>query len=261
MVDQNFMRRIAPFLVLEVLKAHTDAEHGLKVTQIVDLTEKDYGITLNRKAVSSILNDLLELSEIPEEYSWKNPMRFSIKYDVVPRSTGDIRENWRLCHEFEDAEIRMLVDLIESVPMYPDRRLREKLQSLNPSYRYSGAKEPVGTKVLNKQMPITLDCIDKAIRDEKKITFHYGEATDEQTGERVLHTVSPYKTTFRNGIYYLVAHDEDMDEMVCLCISKVFDAEMTDAPAKDYHSVNSLAKWQYSLEQFFRDKISVHVGG
>jgi len=55
--------------------------------------------------------------------------------------------------------------------------------------------------------------------------------------------------------------DEDMDEMVCLCISKVFDAEMTDAPAKDYHSVNSLAKWQYSLEQFFRDKISVHVGG
>jgi len=99
MVDHNFMRRMAPFLVLEILKNHTDEEHGLKVSQIVELMEKDYSININRKSVSSILNDLLELSEIPQEYDWKNPMPFSIKFDVTQRSTGDIRENWRLCKE------------------------------------------------------------------------------------------------------------------------------------------------------------------
>ena len=256
MVDQNFMRRIAPFLVLEVLKAHTDAEHGLKVTQIVALVEEDYGIALNRKAVSSILNDLLELSEIPEEYSWKNPMRFSIKYDVVPRSTGDIRENWRICHEFEDAEIRMLIDLLESVPMYPDRRLREKLQSLNPSYRYSGAKELVRTKVLQKQIPITLDCIDKAIREEKKITFHYGGAPDEKTGERVLYTVSPYKTTFCDGIYYLIGYEENADAITHFKIHIIRDVEMTEASAKDYHTVESAAKWQYDFRLYMKNYIA-----
>ena len=40
MTDHNFMKRMAPFLVLEILKKYTDEEHGLKASQIVELMEK-----------------------------------------------------------------------------------------------------------------------------------------------------------------------------------------------------------------------------
>ena len=72
MADLNFIKRMAPFLVLEILKNHTDDTHGLKLTQVVELLEEDYGVTMERKAVSRILNDLYELTEISQAYSWKH---------------------------------------------------------------------------------------------------------------------------------------------------------------------------------------------
>ena len=97
MVDHNFMRRVTPFLVLEILRHHTDEDHGLKVTQIVELLQKDYSITIERKALSRILVDLWELSQIPENYDWKYPVPFTIRCKVTRRSTGDIRDDWRFC--------------------------------------------------------------------------------------------------------------------------------------------------------------------
>ena len=84
MADLNFMKRMAPFLVLEILKNHTDDTHGLKLTQAVDLLKEDYGVTMERKAVSRILNDLYELTEISQAYSWKHPMPYTIKFPLTP---------------------------------------------------------------------------------------------------------------------------------------------------------------------------------
>lgn len=257
MTDQNFMRRMAPFLVLEILKKYTDEEHGLKASQIVELMEKDYGININRKSVSSILNDLLELSEIPQEYDWKNPMPFSIKFDVIPRSNGDIRENWRLCKEFEDGEIRLLTDLVKAVPGYPHRRLYEKLQRLGSPLWKSGPQMPA-TLYSYRQMPATVDCIDKAIRSGRKISFHCIFAPEEENGERTVYTVSPYMTAFYKGNYYLVGYDDTRANMACFRIGVILDAQIVDAPAKDYHSVSSLAQWNFRLDHYLRHIVALH---
>ena len=242
MVDHNFMRRISPFLVLEVLKTHTDEEHGLKVTEIVELMRRDYNLEVDRKAVSRILNELLEMSEIPEEYDWKNPMRFSIKYDVIPRSTGDIRENWRICHEFEDAEIRLLMDLLESVQGYPTRRLMEKLQRLGSSQMREHGCHSTSTKDENKQMPASVDCFVKAIRDSKKVTFDYCAS-----GDTTKHTVSPYHMAIRDGVYYLIGYDEDKEDITRFETHKIRNAEMLDEPLKDYHTVKGTCSQQYDI--------------
>jgi hypothetical protein len=248
MVDYNFMRRMAPFLVLEILKNHTDEEHGLKVSQIVALMEEDYGITLNRKAVSSILNDLLELSEIPQEYSWKNPMKFSIKFDVVPRSSGDIRENWRLCKEFEEGEIRLLTDLVKTVPGYPHRRLLEKLQRLGGVSMQNRSLIQESRDTVNHQMPVNMDYIERAIQRSRKIIFDYD--THEQ-----YHTVSPYKMVFRNGNYYLICYDEDIEDMALFRVEKIKNAVPLEEPAKDYRTVSTMARWNYSVDAYLEHYI------
>ena len=239
MVDHNFMKRMAPFLVLEILKAYTDEQHGLKVTEIVELLNKDYSVSMERKAVSRILNDLYELSEISENYDWKNPMRFTILCKEHSRSNGNIRENWRLCKEFEDAEIRLLSDLVVSVPAYPSARLLKKLQRLGSS----GLPLPGFAKIgaINHQMPICIDCIEQAMQKGMKIAFDYGKRRT---------TVSPYKMAFRSGIYYLVCFDENKDDMAIFQIEHMHNAVMLDAPTKDYHMVKGSSQWGYDLEHY-----------
>lgn len=249
MVDHNFMRRMAPFLVLELLKNHTDEEHGLKVSQIVELMAMDYGININRKSVSSILNDLLELSEIPQEYDWKNPMPFSIKFDVIPRSNGDIRENWRLCKEFEDTEVQMLMDLVLSVKGYPHRRLLEKLQRLGGVSAQSRSVIQENRDTINRQMPVNMDYIERTIQRSRKLMFDYD--THKQ-----YHTVSPYKMEFRNGNYYLICYDEDKNDMELFRVEKIKNAVPLEEPAKDCRTVSALARWNYSVDAYLEHYIS-----
>jgi hypothetical protein len=179
-------------------------------------------------------------------------MKFSIKFDVVPRSSGDIRENWRLCKEFEDGEIRLLTDLVKAVPGYPHRRLYEKLQRLGSPLWKSSPQMPA-TLYSYRQMPATVDCIDKAIRSGRKISFHCIFAPEEET-----YSVSPYMTAFYKGNYYLVGYDDTRANMVCFRIGVILDAQIVDAPAKDYHSVSSLAQWNFRLDHYLRHIVALH---
>lgn len=237
-MDSNFIKRIAPFLVLEILKAHTNENHGLKVTEIVGLLQQDYEVVLERKSVSRILGDLLELSEVPRDYDWKNPMPFSIKFDLIPRSNGDIRENWRICKAFEDSEIRLLMDLVKSVPGYPKDRLTAKLQRLGSNSRKQGLQVETACAT-NKQMPVTIDCIEQAIQAEKKMSFCYRLYQKGKTENSVVYVVSPYMTAFCEGNYYLVSFNETEGQMACFEVDRIYEAKLMDEHAKDYHMVCS----------------------
>ena len=254
MADHNFMRRMAPFLVLEILKNHTDAEHGLKVTQVVELLEEDYGVTMERKAVSRILNDLYELTEISESYSWKHPMPYTIAYDSVPRSSSEIKENWHLYkRSFDDVELQLLMDAVQTVKGYPTAGLVEKLPklgslSMQKSYRKQG--QTLGGVSLGNSMRYSMDAIMRAIRVEKKLTFYYENAEGQQV-------VSPYKMTLRNGFYYLVCFDENKDDMAIFQIEYMSNATVLDTPAKDYHMVKGASRWQYDLQQYLDQSLSL----
>lgn len=244
MADLNFMKRMAPFLVLEILKNHTDDTHGLKLTQVVELLEEDYGVTMERKAVSRILNDLYELTEISQAYSWKHPMPYTIKFDTRPRSSGDIRENWRIYKTFEDVEVRLLSDAVQTVQGYPTGRVMDKLRQMGSISMQNALRQIPAASHGNTLMPSTMDNIERAIRAEKKLAFNY-QGVEEQL------VVSPYKMVLRNGIYYLVCYDEGKGDMAVFRIEHMSNAVMLELAAKDYHMVKGASRWQYDLEQFF----------
>lgn len=244
MADLNFMKRMAPFLVLEILKNHTDDTHGLKLTQVVELLEEDYGVTMERKAVSRILNDLYELTEISQAYSWKHPMPYTIKFDTRSRSSGDIRENWRIYKTFEDVEVRLLSDAVQTVQGYPTGRVMDKLRQMGSISMQNALRQIPAASHGNTLMPSTMDNIERAIRAEKKLAFNY-QGVEEQL------VVSPYKMVLRNGIYYLVCYDEGKGDMAVFRIEHMSNAVMLELAAKDYHMVKGASRWQYDLEQYF----------
>lgn len=247
MVDHIFMKHMAPFLVLEILKNHTDDEHGLKVTQITELLEADYSVTMERKAVSRILNDLYELTEISEAYSWKNPMPYSIKYDGRFRSSSEIKENWRIGKPFDDVEIQLLTDAAQTVKGYPIAGLTEKLQKLGSPAMQKSRQTTEGSP-LGNSMRYSMDAIMRSIRAEKKLAFDYAGADGRQV-------VSPYKMALRGGIYYLVCYDERKNDMAIHQIEYMHNAVILDAPAKDHHMVKGASQWNYALDTYLDQHI------
>ena len=247
MVDHNFMKRVAPFLVLEILKAHTDEEHGLKVTQVVELLEQDYSVTMERKAVSRVLNDLYELTEISKSYNWKNPMPYSIKYDTISRSSSEIKDNWRVCKPFDDVEVQVLMDALRTVQGYPTAGLMEKVQKLGSHAMQKGNSSTDG-KPSGNSMRYNMDAIMRAIREEKKITFGY-QGTEEQC------VVSPYKMALRDGVYYLACFDESKNEMAVNQIEYMTNVQMLEASVKDYRMVKGASQWNYDLGYFLDIKL------
>lgn len=242
MADHNFMKRMTPFLILEILKNHTDDTHGLQVSQVVELLEEDYAVTMERKAVSRILNDLYELTQMAEAYSWKHPMPYTILCDTKRRSTGDIRGNWRIYKPFEDVEVRLLTDAVQAVQGYPTGRVVEKLRGLGSLSMQNTLRKSPATGRENAGMPYTMDEIERAIRAEKKLAFE-----DRKEGHLV---VSPYHMALRHGVYYLVCYHEAKGNLAVFRVEDLRHATMLDAAAKDYHMVKGASRWHYDLTQF-----------
>lgn len=249
MADHNFMKRMAHLLVLEILKNHTDDTHGLQLNQVVAFLQEDYGLTMDRKAVSRILNDLYELTEIPSDYSWKHPMPYTIGFDTRHRSTGDIRENWHLYKDFEDVEVRLLADAVQAVHGYPTNRVLKKLRQLGSLSMQNSFRSLPPASRGNTRMPATMDTVDKAIRGERKLAFDHPD-----TGQRLV--VSPYQMALRGGIYYLICYDDSKGDMAIFRVEHMGNPAVLEAPAKDYHMVRGASRWHYDLAQYLERSLS-----
>ena len=82
-------KKLALLRILEILKKHSDYKHPLTQEEIANLLERDYGILIERKAISRNLSLLKEAG-----------------YDIESGRNGCYLNE----REFEDSELRMLID-------------------------------------------------------------------------------------------------------------------------------------------------------
>lgn len=268
----NLIKRMSHFLVLEILGAYTDLEHGLKVSEIVELLEQNYGVPMERKAVSRILNDLKALSDIPDNHSnWKLPMKYTILCDESPRRTGAIRDNWRLQGAFEDAEVRLLTDALLSVPNNRSERLLDKLKKLGSMQLRSNNRyiEALRENVTgNWEIPANVDALNRAIIKGRKVRFCYYEyGLDKKLHPRLTgegkprqYTVSPYQMLFRNGFYYLICNYDRYEDIAHYRIDRIRSVEVLEEPAKPFKSLAETKGWKLDIRQYVDEHIHMYSG-
>lgn len=126
MVDGKKMMNIC---ILEILRKYTDSEHTMDQKDIIKKLETEYGMKVDRKSVKSNLMNLvdfgynLECTEIEREN--KNG------------ETEILTKDWYYNHEFDDAELRMLIDSIlfsKTIPRNQAQELIEKIKGLSNVY-------------------------------------------------------------------------------------------------------------------------------
>ena len=194
-------------IVLErIFNKLTDAEHGLTMPQIIEELEKN-GIKAERK---SIYDDIEALGDLGIEID--SVMEgFRCYYSLANR-------------QFEIAELKMLVDAIQSSNFLTERKSKElikKLENCTSEYEAKKLQRQVYVngriKTMNESIYYNVDNIHTAIATDRKISFKYfnwdinKEPKYRNNGEDYI--ISPWALLWESDNYYLIGYDEKADLM------------------------------------------------
>ncbi len=247
-------KKLALLRVLHILEYYTDEEHPLKQEEIVRYLERDYGISVERKAVGRYVSLLKEAYDYPN-----SPITI-----VSDKRKGTYIEQ----RAFEDAELRMLIDGVRSsryITARHSKQLIDKLCSLSNKYFRSNVKNVYSvndwSKTDNYDLFYNVELIDEAIEKGRKITFDYYKYRWDKTMKKTAtHSVSPYQLILHNQRYYLMSYNERFGEIRYYRIDHIRDMQIEETAITPLRSLEGYKNgidyraFSSSLPYMFSDK-------
>lgn len=242
--------------ILDILRRYTDADHRLSQQDILKILHDDYDMDVGRKAVKRNLDDLIEFGyeiEYSEEIRRKrNPKTGEV--EDIP-----LTSDYYLVREFTDSELRLLIDSVmcsRYIPRAQGKDLVEKLEHLSSRYFRSRIKHISvisDTAPQNRQLFLTIEALDEAISEGKKVEFSYNEyGTDKELhlrrnsdGEVRRYTVNPYRMVAVNGKYYLICSAFDYDNISHYRLDRISDITVSRERARPMREIKGL---EYGLD-------------
>ena len=225
-------KKMAIFNILEILKKYSDADHRLTQLDIIEYLKKDYDMIVDRKTVLRNINELIEEG-------------IDIDFDENERGKGKnkntIRTNFYIHGNFEDSELRLLIDGLLFSKYIPHRQCKEliaKIENEGNNYFKSRVKHialPEESVSVNKELFYNVDIIDEAISKNLKITFNYltfGIDKKPYKRHNVDGSVREYKViciqmVATNNHYYLVCTDEKHRGVANYRIDRITNIKLT----------------------------------
>ena len=208
--------------ILDILR-ETDEEHPITANDIIKELSL-YGLQAERK---SVLRDIAAL----QDYG----------FDILPHT--DNKLGWYMAsREFEDWELKLLMDDALSAGFLTDanrKQLADKLCSLSSKN---------GQKALRAATPvpaspgsgapatkIAIDVLLKAIRQGKKVGFHYvrtgADLKKHMRFDGHEYPVSPYALVRRQDRYFLIGCYGSYENLSYYRLERIRDIHMLDEPA------------------------------
>ena len=244
-MDSLEPKKLALLRILQILHQYSDSEHPLKQETIAHYLDVDYGITLERKAVSRNLKLLKDAD-------------FEICFD---------KDGCYLLHRtFENAELRMLIDSVlcsKSIPAGYSKDLIDRLCTLSNQYFKANVKHVYTVdqwnKTDNRALFLNIDLIDEAIENHRQLRYTYNKyGIDKKLHRSSTQYVSPYQMILHNQTYYLMAFSSFWKNIVFHRIDRMTDMKITDRPATpinglkgyengiDYKEISSALPYMYT---------------
>ncbi len=241
-------QRLKALYVKDILLRETDENHSITTKRIIELLE-GYGISAERK---SVYNDIYALDDAG-------------LIDVMQEEgrSGGFRA---LSRDFDLAELKMLVDAVQSCRFISNRQcgsLIKKLSRLSSRYEESELSRSVyvyDREEKESGVLYLIDVIHKAISENSSITFKYTEITpskkkvERKNGES--YRVSPWSLMWREDNYYLIAFDHDSLGIRHYRVDRMEKIKLTGKArqGKSEFEKISLAKYYGNVFEMFKGK-------
>lgn len=206
-------QKLKLYYLSRIMLEKTDDEHMITMPEIKEALEA-YGVTADRK---SLYDDLQALEVLGIEVIGEKVGR-NYYYHVGNKS-------------FEIAELKLLVDSIQSSKFITEKKSSElikKLTNMASVYEAAQLRRQVvvhgRVKTMNESIYYFVDDIHRAIAENKKISFEYMKWNEEKKLVRrkdTLYVVSPWALTWDDENYYLIAYDDAAERIKHFRVDKL----------------------------------------
>lgn len=208
----------------QVLFEYSDEAHPLTQQQIIHLLYRDYGIEVERKAIGRNISCLSEMG-----------------FEIISNRGGCYLAE----RPFENSELRLLIDSVlcsKYINATHSKDLIDKLIKFGGNNFKSRVKHVYTvndrSKTYNQTLFYTIDVIDEAIENSKKIVFDYNKiGTDKKLHKTSPHMVSPYQMIVHNQRYYLMCYEEYWQHISFLRLDKITNVQILDQPLTPIRSL------------------------
>ena len=213
-------QKLKLYYLSRIMTEKTDDEHVITMPEIQRELER-YGVTADRKS----LYDDLEALRI-------------LGIDVIGEKVGRSYMYHVGKKQFEIAELKLLVDAIQSSKFITEKKSNElirKLTGLASNYEASQLKRQVVVqgriKTMNESIYYIVDDIHNAITNNKKIRFEYLRWNLEKKMERrkeQIYEISPWALTWDDENYYMIGFDAEAGKIKHYRVDKMRSIALTD---------------------------------
>ena len=230
-------QKLKLYYLSRIMLEKTDDEHMITMPEIKEALEA-YGVTADRK---SLYDDLQALEVLGIEVIGEKVGR-NYYYHVGGKA-------------FEIAELKLLVDSIQSSKFITEKKSTElikKLTNMASVYEAAQLRRQVvvhgRVKTMNESIYYFVDDIHRAIAENKKISFEYMKWNEEKKLVRrkdTLYVVSPWALTWDDENYYLIAYDDAAERIKHFRVDKLKSIQVLEdrRTGKDAFKAFDLARY------------------
>jgi len=232
--------------ILDILRRYSDENHRLSQKDIMDILQKEYDMTVDRKAIKRNLMNLIDFG-------------YNLEYseNIRRNKNGEeeiIYTDWYLERDFSDAELRLLIDSLlfsKHIPYNQCKELIGKIEGLSNQYfkaKVRHVRNLPEDKPQNPELFYIIEILDEAIEKNKKVVFSYTDydmhkkmqLRTDHNGRVREYLVNPYQMVATNGKYYLIGNLDKYDNISHYRIDRIKNIHLTDLPAKQQKNVQGL---------------------
>ena len=216
-------QRLKLIYLAKIMLEKTDEHHGLKMKEIL-LELEAYGVSADRKTIPNDFDILRTFGiDVKQERQGRD-----FSYKVVGR-------------QFEIAELKLLVDVIQSSKFITEKKskqLIQKLESFASNYEAKQLQRQVYVsgriKAMNESIYYNVDEIHMAIEMNRKIRFQYFQwnikKEEELRKDGQLYEISPWALLCDNDNYYMVGFDSKEKKMKHYRVDKMLKSVCMEEP-------------------------------
>ena len=231
------------YRLAQIMLERTDEEHYLTMPEIIAAL-KEYDIPADRKSLYADLKDLETLG-----------------IEVEGAQIGQRYRYHVLNHPFELAELKLLVDAIQSSKFITERKsnaLIKKLEKLVSKYDAMKLQRQVYVsgriKTMNESIYYTVDAIHNAISQNKKIRFQYFQWNVKKEMELrhggAYYHISPWGLSWDDENYYLIGYDSDAEQIRHYRVDKMLRIQMSKEEREGREHFKKLDMADYARKSF-----------
>ena len=223
--------------LLHILAENSDSEHTLSITEIYNLINKTEGYDISYATVRRTLTDLI---------TFNYPVCCLETQRQTKNGKLDVRTGWYYDHNFDQSELRMIIDSLLFLKFINGKARDEilrKIESLSSRYfksRTAHISKMDLRNISTNELYYVLDVLDEAISRKKKVSFKYCTyGTDRKmhprlnsSGEERIYIINPYYIVPGSQRYYLICNYNSKDSCSFYRVDRIKEIRILSDPVK-----------------------------